>query len=173
MDISFQGQLKKTELRKAISMAQRPTGGKLVMQLIIWTLVIGLAAYFLISFFTGQAEISPAKILKVAIAIALLIYYIFRPLINPFVVANRLWKEGHFDTPIHGRISGHGISYEISGDKVDLPWKRFSRMRVSDHLISLMTPDAIVTVLPRSFFSSDADWERLKTMLTANILEAK
>lgn len=171
MDITFQGQLTKKELRKAISMAQRPTGSKLVVQLIVWAMVIGLAAYFLVTTFTGQAEISPARILKVAIAIALLIYYIFRPLINPFVTANRLWNEGHFNTPIHGNIRDDGIRYEISGDKVDLPWKRFSRLRVSDDLISLMTTDAIVTVLPRSFFTRDADWERVKTMLTTYIID--
>lgn len=98
------------------------------------------------------------------IPLAVIILFVF----NPLFVSSRLKlrrrckrQEGPFE-PFQIRIWEDRVQYAESTSTATIPWTAFNRLMLTDRVVLLYeSRPNIVRFIPRAFFASDEEWERL------------
>lgn len=52
-------------------------------------------------------------------------------------------------------------------------WEDFARIRKTKDIIVQVTADGTVSIHPRNFFKSDADWDRFQQLVGFKVVEAR
>lgn len=171
MNIEFAGQFEKNQYLKAIQLAGKPKTWSTIWRTALFIVLTGL----IIALFVAakqEGDLSGYRLSRLGrglIGIALLAYFIFMPYINIYRTANRLWNDPLARRPIHGSVSGLGITF----DTQTTPWDEFAFKHVTDDLVVLVTADRVMSALPRSFFRNEDDWRHFRQMVEQYVVAAR
>jgi hypothetical protein len=170
MDIEFHGQFDKPTFFKAVALANRQSQRTIIIRYIL----IGIAAVFLVvnvfNFFTSGSQNSN-EILSVVLSVIILLYFIFGTKLTTYALASRLWKSEAVHQEQVGTVTEEGITYHP--DTTAIPWERYSRGHSTEDMQLLLTDDGLLSIFPRSFFSSDEDWKTFRSWVDTKISTKK
>ncbi len=170
MEIQFHGQFDKPTFFKAVALANRQNRRSMILRYAL----TGIAALFLVvnlyNFFTRGSQ-TGNDILSVALSLIILLYFIFSVRLTTQALANRLWKSEGVHQEQIGTITEEGVTYQP--DTTAIPWERYGRGQSADDMQLLMTDDGLLSIFPRSFFSSDEDWKTFRGWVDTKIGQKK
>jgi hypothetical protein len=170
MDVEFHGQYDKATFYKAVALANRQSKRNIIIRYVL----VAIAAIFLVinvfNFFARGGNNSN-DILSVVLSIIILLYFIFGVRLTTTALAARLWKSDSVRQEQAGTISEEGITYHP--DTTMITWERFSRGQSTEEMQLLMTEDGLLSIFPRSFFSSDEDWKTFQNWVDTRIPRKK
>jgi hypothetical protein len=121
-------------------------------------LVFGGTVYL----FIGQGERTTQDVVRLALRVftlPVLIYVLLRPYIDAPTLKKRLWSEPATTAPQAGFVDEEGITLNGLGGSTVTRWEHLIRTRRTDDLLALQALGGKLIVLPRRFFTSDADWQ--------------
>jgi hypothetical protein len=107
------------------------------------------------------------------LTIPFLLYFLIQPYISSYQEAIALWKSPTMQAPFVGFISAQGITYVSSANRNEMAWSKFSKKKVTDDLILLLTDDRRLSFFPRRFFKTDNDWRTVVQWVNSKVVEAK
>ena len=113
------------------------------------------------------------RLARLLLSLTILGYFAVSPFLAARQVASKLWSAPQIRLPIHGRVSSQGIAYTFSTSETETRWEEFAKVRRADDLLVLQTADGVLSILPRSFFQSEADWKTLQQWVELRVQEAK
>jgi hypothetical protein len=172
VDIEFQGQYDRGMLQRAVALGNTPSTPRLILRwLLVALAVFGLV--FIVVYVATSTELNWLRVGRLLIGYALLAYFALQPFLAPRRMAAQLWKRLEQNPTCTGRITGTGISF--AGEYVvrEIAWDRIMRVRKSGDLVVLLTADRTLTIMSRSFFANDADWQRFQQLVDYRVKEAK
>ena len=149
---------------RAVRLANRGTGNNRTISL------LALAAIVIAIYFTSQAYLTgsdpdPFNLVRLGLALLLLVVFLGYPYVLAYYQTARLWRNPAMQKTISGRVHDQGITYTNTTPFRSVPWEKFARLRVDPSLVALLTSDGVLTVLPRSFFKSEHDWQKFRTLV--------
>ena len=171
MDIEFKGQYEKQQYFKAISLAGRPSKRGLILRVLIFAGFTGVFIWLVVTTVLdiGSSGLDIPRVFRHMITALILAYFIFRPYVNIYLTANKLWNDPITRREISGIVSNQGVSYEAA----EVKWDEYAIKRLTADMVVLVTADRRMTFLPRNFFNSDGDWNRFTQLVELHIVEAK
>jgi YcxB-like protein len=94
------------------------------------------------------------------------IYLILQPRIAAarMIRTNALIREGFTAT-----ADETGLTIVIPTGRSSIPWDKFYRWTVKPDMILLYVSAQQFLILPRTFFSSDSDWNQFQTLITQRV----
>lgn len=173
MDIEFSGEYDRKEFFRAVALANMPSRRGRLLRI---ALLAVIAAFFiaLVADYVKQGNQRPDKILRIAINVVVLGYFLLSPYISSRRIASSLWKSSIEPSPFtEGRVGGQGITYVSGSSEKEFPWESFSQARKARDLVVLVTADGVMSVHPRHFFRSDQDWARFQQLVDYYVVEPK
>ena len=162
MEIKFQGKYDKATFFKSVRLANSPAGKQrrfLAIISIFALISIGLLLYRVIE----SGDLMGSAILLVA-AIALGGGAAW-PYLRVYFTARKMWANEGTRRPLQGVVTNQGISYMLAEGCNEIRWERFSRVRKTGDLVTLVRSDGLLLVFPRSFFKRDADWRKFSRLI--------
>lgn len=172
MDIEFQGQYDLRLLQRAVVLGNTPSTPRLILRwLLVALAVFGLI--FIVVYVATSTELNWLRVARLLIGYALLAYLALQPFLAPRRTAAQLWRRLEQNPSCSGRITGSGITFAGEYVTRDIPWDSFMRVRKSGDLVVLLTADRTLTIMSRSFFANDADWQRFQQLVDYRVKEAK
>ena len=170
MDVEFRRQYDKQTFFKAVALANRQGLRSTIFRYVL----IGIAAIFLVinafNFFARGGQNSN-DILSVVLSAIILLYFIFGVRLTTYALASRLWKGEGVHQEQAGTVNEEGITYHP--DTIIIPWERYSRGHSTEDMQLLMTEDGLLSIFPRSFFTSDEDWKTFRNWVDTRIVRKK
>ncbi len=170
MDVEFRGQFDKQTFFKAVALANRQSQRSTLFRYVL----IGIAALFLVinifNFFARGSQNSN-DILSAGLSAIILLYFIFGVRLTTYTLATRLWKGEGVHQEQAGTINEEGITYQP--DTTSVPWGRYGRGHSTEDMQLLMTDDGLLSIFPRSFFSSEEDWKTFRNWVETRITQKK
>ena len=172
MDIEFQGQYDRRLLQRAVALGTTPSTPRLILRWLLVALAVA-GLIFIVVYVATSGEFNWLRVGRLLVGYALLAYFALQPFFAPRRAAAQLWKRVEQNRTCTGRITSAGITFAGEYVTREIPWDRFMRVRKSGDLVVLMTADRTLTIFPRSFFASDADWQRFRQLVDYRVKEAK
>jgi hypothetical protein len=173
MDIEFGGEYDKKQFFRAVALANMPSRRGRVIRLAVLAVIV-LIFVALVADYLTHGNQRADKVIRIAINVLILGYFLLSPYISSWRIASRLWKGKIASSPhVEGRVTGHGIVYESAASEKEFAWETFSRVRKARDLVVLVTADGVMSIHPRSFFRSDPDWDRFQQLADYNVVEPK
>jgi len=169
--IPFGGTYTKKQWSRGIHLAMYPTGRALVLRLLALVLVLAGAGLIVATLVQGEANVS--RLVRLAVGIAFLGYWVLQLYVRAWREAARPWRGSAAQPSLKGVISGEGILSNASVTGVPETWDTFLRARVRDDLVVLLGADGLATVLPREFFATEDDWQGFRVMVDFNVVRPK
>ena len=173
MDIEFSGEYDKKQFFRAVALANMPPRrGRLIRLALLALLALVFVA--LVADYLTHGNQRPDKVIRIAINVFILGYFLLLPYISSWRIASGLWKGKIASSPhVEGRVIGHGIVYKSAASEKEFAWETFSKARKTRDLVVLVTADGVMSIHPRSFFMSDQDWSRFQQLVDYNVVEPK
>ena len=167
MDIEFKGQYNTATIRRAVEAAQAPTRPLQMLRL------AALLTSLLVILYAGQNAIkdrtlNTLEIIVIIIPLAIVIYFFLEPWLKKRNLA-KLIRDDRQPALMAGKITNEGVVYYKSPanhvpDKV-IRWEAFNHAGKARDLLALLTVDGVLAILPRSFFQSDEDWDKVNALV--------
>ena len=170
MDVEFHGQFDKPTFFKAVALANQQSQRSKIIRYIL----IGIAAIFLainVFNFLARGGQNSQDILSVVLGVIILLYFIFGARLTTYALATRLWKGEGVHQPQNGTINEEGILYHP--DTTIVAWERYSRGQSTEDMQLLMTEDGLLSIFPRSFFTTNEDWKNFRNWVDSRIPSKK
>jgi len=172
MELPFKGQHDRATFFRAVRLANRPAGRSNRLQ---WLVV---AALGVVIFFSGQSYLETgvlgsADLIRLGFAVAILVIFLGWPYALSYIQAARLWKDPALQQTITGRVQERGITYTNVFPYRTVPWTGFARLRITSDLVALLTPGGVLSVFPRGFFRSEADWQAFRRLAQQKVIRAQ
>jgi hypothetical protein len=174
MEIEFYGNYAKAEYIQAVAAITKPSRRATIIRycLIAVAIVIYIVYFATVATKENQSTFDLARVSRHAISIGILLYFILQPYISAYQTASRLWKGTDIQTPIRGFVSSQGITYIFANGRKEIPWDQFAKIRKTGKFIALLTPEGIFSLLPRSFFKSENDWNTVLQWASSKVVVA-
>ncbi len=159
--ISFSGTHDQETYFSAVDLISRTTPVSTFFRILgvaILLLVFGGTVYL----FIGQGERTTEDIVRLALRVftmPVLIYVLLRPYIDAPVIKKRLWSDPATTAPQAGIIDEEGVTLNGMGGSTVTRWEQVIRVRTTADLLAIQALGSRLIVLPRRFFSSEADWQ--------------
>ncbi len=172
MDVDFKGLYTRSDVFKAVFLANKPTQkrGLIRIGIAVLALIIYIA-YTVLTAIQAKTPILDPKLfgshLMYLLLIALFLYY---PNITSTITALKIWRAPTMHHEYRGTISSAGILY--AGKKTLITWEQIAKKQITSEIIVLLTSNGILSFLPRGFFKSEGDWQRAIQLVEFNLNEA-
>jgi hypothetical protein len=166
VEIPLQGQYTQQDLRRAVSLS-RGRGSK------IGAIIIGIIAIFLLLSATVTAiegSLEPMVYLgSMLVAFFLLALVVGSMWALPQFQARQLAKAPQCQGTVTGRATDEALEFHNALSESSVRWDAFVRYRMSPDVVLLYVGSAGVSIVPRSFLESDADWLCLRQHVQATV----
>jgi len=170
MEIKFHGKYDRKLFYKSILIANQPARRKVWVLPLIGTIVFVTFIILVIRLIiTGNILDNASYIVIVMIAAS----FVIRSYLVPYLAARKLWINPAIHEEHSGSVTQTEIVYLLKMGKNEIPWERFSRVRKSNGVITLVTRDGLMVIFPRRFFNSDTDWRKFNQLVDTKILAIK
>lgn len=170
--ISFGGEYTREQWAKGIRIAMHPTGRALVLRLVALVLALGVAIVLLISVLQGEAPGTP-RLIRTAISVTVLVLWAVAPYWRAWRAAIAPWRAAKGPLSLKGTITNEGVSSNAAGGGGVDKWESFLAARVREDMVVLIGSDGLATVLPRTFFASEFDWNAFRHMVEFKVVAPK
>ena len=165
MQADFSGKYNWTHVLRAVLLISRPKGWRLALQYglpAVFLIALGVLLYTLA---TDPTATHLARLIQPGMLVLLLGLFSLLPWARQFSVSYRIWRDPRMHRPVNGFIGSEGISFGAGENARMVIWKRYIRWFSTKDLLVALDKDASLTILPRIFFTSDADWQKAQRML--------
>ncbi|HKJ27744.1 MAG TPA: hypothetical protein VJ965_08910 [Anaerolineales bacterium] len=171
MEIPYQGQYEKKQYLKGVYRALRPKTWVSILRFGLFLVFFVLLLGVMIAEFNGDGlQINEvARLVRHTLTLIILAYVSFYNSIRIYQKANKLWKDPITPAIRSGVVSNQGISFRSNTQQ----WNQFIKKDVQDDMVVLLTINHQFAIFPRSFFSSDSDWNRFVQLVEAKVIEPK
>lgn len=170
--ISFGGEYTRKQWGQGIRIAMHPTGRAFVLRLAALLLVLGVVIALLISVLQGEAPDS-SWIIRTAFSVALLVLWAAVPYWRAWRAAVAPWRAAKGPLSLMGTITNEGIRSNASGGGDGDRWESFLAARTRQDMVVLIGADGLATILPRTFFASEFDWQAFRHMVEFKVVTPK
>ena len=165
--VRFSGRYTEKQWRQGVWMATRPRGVTAVLYGGLFLIGLALAVAVVHSMIKeGQVGFREGRRLLSAF---LAIYLGARPYIHLWRSAQKGWQQVR-SISMTGTVDAEGI---LLFDQVRRTWDNFIRLYVGKNLAVLVEQTGHLLVLPKSFFTSEDDWESFLQTARMAIAEPK
>lgn len=96
--------------------------------------------------------------------------WVAAPHFNAWWMANRSWRASGGAFAMEGTAGNEGLVLNRGERSVDQPWDSFVRSHLHEDLVVLVGTDRTATILPRSFFMDENDWNSFRQMVEFNVV---
>ncbi len=175
MEIEFSGFLDKQLILKAIRLTGKSSTWQTILRLIVVLILIGLLISVFIPSSVGSSRetITWSRYSRLFFTVPILLYFILQPFINPYIIANKMWKSPVTRLPIIGKITTAGIDFLFEQKStISYKWDDYVRIIVQPDQITLLTTKGILQIFPQSFFHDESDWQRASQLMRSRIKTA-
>lgn len=100
----------------------------------------------------------PIRGLNAAIILASGVCILFLFWIQPEIRVGKGWRRLKNQIPVTGWVGKDGLTFGWDGSESRVSWSNFTSVKTLSTLLLLQDSAGHPTYLPRSFFTSDADW---------------
>jgi|WetSurMetagenome_2_1015567.scaffolds.fasta_scaffold613614_1 hypothetical protein len=148
MKITYSGQLTKSQFKKYFGLSY-PN----ILMLIVSIVVLIILSLMLFNGAVLQG-VEFTSLLGIIIPMALIIYIMYRQIniINGNKVNPKIYEE------IHGEINNEGVEVNSVSTKTKIKWSEYVKFEQKKDLV-LLSRKKTSNFFPRTFFSSDEDWQ--------------
>lgn len=167
MEINFHGKYDRKLFFSSVFLANQPARRKPWVLPLISSIVILAFIYLVIRLIETRNVVSNASYIVIVMIAG---SFVFRAYFVPYWVARKLWMNPSVQEEHQGKINSKGILYRLKTGQNDIPWTRFSRVRRSRNVTSLVTQDGLLIIFPNRFFRSETDWKKFNQVVDSNIL---
>lgn len=170
--ISFDGEYTREQWSRGIRLAMLPRGGALVLRLIAIAIALGAFVLFFVSYLRGEVP-DTARVIRTVLSATLLGLWGAVPYWRAWRASIAPWRTTGSRLSLKGTITEEGISSNASGsDGVD-KWESFLGAYIRDDMVVLLGSDGLATILPRTFFASDFEWQAFRHMVEFKVVPPK
>ncbi len=170
--ISFGGEYTRKQWGQGIRIAMHPTGRALILRLLALLLALGVVIVLLISVLQGEAAGAP-RLIRTALSVTVLVLWAATPYWRAWRAAVAPWRAAKSPLSLRGTITNEGIRSNASaGGDVDR-WESFLAARTREDMVVLIGSDGLATILPRTFFAGEFDWQAFRHMVEFKIVTPK
>ncbi len=176
MEIDFQGVYKRSQVFRGVAIANKPSWLSTFFRI---TIGVVASALIIIFFATVETKYSDTFLYTLCAGrhyavISIICTLFFYPSISSYSTATNLWQNPLMRKPMVGTISNQGIAYDskICG-RTEISWEGFSKIRMTDDLLILLTVEGTLVIFPRGFFKSESDWTTVRKVAEHKVVEAK
>ena len=96
--------------------------------------------------------------------------FLVRSYLQPYLAARSMWANPSVRRKLTGVVTKKGIVYQLEAGSNEILWERFMRVRKARNLITLVTREGLLVIFHRSFFKSDADWQKFERLVDTKIV---
>ncbi len=153
-------------------MAMHPTGRVLFLRLAALLLALGVVIVLLISVLQGEAPDS-SRIIRTIFSVALLVLWAAVPYWRAWRAAVAPWRAAKGPLSLMGTITNEGVRSNASGSGSVDKWDSFLAARMREDMVVLIGSDGLATVLPRTFFASEFDWNAFRHLVEFKVVTPK
>jgi hypothetical protein len=171
MEIKFGGVFDIAMFRRAIELAQRPSRTTRATRWLfagLLLLVLGIQALDLIQ---GRG-VDSTSILRSAVLVVVIAYFLARPLINLWLVSRRIAADPQ-PKNLSGKITEEGFTYRFMETEAEVPWNLITRKRWTENMVVLLIPRGGMFFFPRALFHSQQDWQQFLEAVDSRIVETR
>jgi hypothetical protein len=174
MKIEFNGQYTRGEFFQAVALINGPSRRSMIIRICALVILVALyIAYFIFAVpEAGQSTFELVRVGRHVITIGIILYLLLLPYLSAYRTASRLWNIPSVQEAFHGFVSSQGVIHGFSSDGQIINWDQFAKVRMTDKFIALLTSDGILSLLPRSFFKSEAEWNTVRQWAGHRVAEA-
>lgn len=173
MEIEFNGIFDKSKLFRAMVMLYRPSRRRTLFRAGIFIAYLIFLAYVFVAEIRNLSTSELVRVGRVVVATVLFFYFIFQPYISIYRSASRIWNEPATRKPIQGYVSTQGITHKFGERKFETAWEKFVKIHPTGEFIALMTADSTITLLQRSFFKNEGDWNIVLQWARNRVIQAQ
>jgi hypothetical protein len=166
--IPFGGVYTRQEWGRGIRLAMHPRGRGLVLRWVGLILSLMAIGFFAVAIVRGEA--TAPRLLRAAASLGIFVYWALPPYIRAWQAARRPFRGPAAGPSLRGVISGEGISSNASSPPEIDKWDSFLRAHVREDLVVLLGSDGLATILPRSFFATEDDWNAFREFVEFNVV---
>jgi hypothetical protein len=168
MEIQLRGQYTQQDLRHALSLNY----GHMLKIIGIVLGAIALLPLLIFAFTAISLSLEPSAFLgsipPYLVWPALLIGFTFA---SPLIQARRMAKSPGCQGILTGVADDQVLALQNDLVASRVQWSAFIRYKMSDGVVLLYQTDAAMSIVPKSFFESDADWQRFRQHIQATVPE--
>ena len=167
MEISFSGQFTKEDFVQAFKAHTTATILGKVFYYGIWVVV----AYMVITFVSALAQGGnvTAILLSYGLPVLLMGFLIWLTYSQPYQSAKRAIKNPEFQAPVSGQVNEEQIDITTQESTVEIPWSKFQKVLDRGDFVLMYRGKNGLSLFPRRFFQSDADWQAFKNLAKEKI----
>jgi hypothetical protein len=165
MEITFEGQLTKGDIRKSLVMHHRPS--KAVSIIRITLIIIVLLAYLVYFFLYSSKDL--VEEFGIILPLLIIIYVLALPFILPYNTLPKHFKDPDFQSNVSGKITDQSVTINMLHAKSEIEWALYKKQKRSDDLMLLYLDKLTYNLFPRRFFNSDEDWKNFLELVNQKI----
>ena len=166
MEIKFQGKYDKATFFKSVRLANKPARKQRRFLAIISTFALISIGLLLYRVFESGDLMGSAILLVAAIALGGGAAW---PYLRAYFAARKMWANPGTRRHLEGRVNNQGITYVLGVGTNEIRWTRFSRVRSTDGLVTLIREDGLLVIFPRPFFRNDAEWRKFVRLVALKV----
>jgi YcxB-like protein len=164
-EVRFEGRIDRQMYIDAQRLYLKP-GGRGVVLLVLAILLIG---YGVIGVPLVQGS-RPSAGAIAGVPAFMALWLVFLWVISPIMNARRVERTNKmFGIPLRGVAKEAGLHLESEFGTSEFPWAVFFRFKMTDALVILYQSAHAFHIFPRSFFSSDEDWQVFRACVAEKV----
>lgn len=167
MEISFRGQYDKDLFYKSVMLANQPPRSRRIVQSFMLAFVIVAIVVLIIRLFETGDILGHAIYITVVMLIS---SFLGRSYVQPYLAARSMWSNPAVQRKLAGVVTKKGIEYRLEGGNNEISWDRFTRKRKVKNLVTLVTREGLLVIFPRTFFKTEADWQKFERLVDTKIV---
>jgi hypothetical protein len=106
---------------------------------------------------------------RVAITLSFLAYWTATPSVRAWRAASAPWRRAPGPS-LKGVVTAEGILTNASASEPLEKWDAFLHAVVRPDLVVLIGSGGLATILPRTFFAGEGDWQAFVQMVEMNVV---
>jgi hypothetical protein len=167
--IPFAGSYTKEQWSRGLRVAMHPTGRNLIVRLLGLAVILLFVGFIAYNLFQGEA-VNWGRLARSAVSVLLLGAWVSTPYVRAWRAAAEPWRGTDRHPSLKGVITNEGIISNASASGAVDKWDRCLRAFVRDDMVVLVGSDGLATLLPRTFFATEDDWQQFRQLVQFNVI---
>ena len=167
MEITFRGQYNKNLFYKSVMLANQPPRNRRIVQSFMLVFIVVAIVVLVIRLIETRDILGHATYITVVMLIGA---FLARSYLQPYLAAREMWNNPSVQRKLAGVITKKGLEYRLEARKNEILWERFTRVRKTKNLVTLVTREGLLVIFPRTFFNNEADWQKFGKLVDTKVV---
>ncbi len=171
MVIHFAGEIDLASIKKTVALMSKSPLWSTALRAAIAILILVTLGGLILSYFSEDPP-SPAQAGRTLVLDVVLGYFV----LFPFFASRKLFRVlSAGNQRVAGTADPLGIAYRTAKGNVivEYPWDTFYHVFKADDVIVLATADFKTSILPRSLFADEQDWQHFRQYVDSRVTPTK